>query len=233
MNRIFGADYFLFYNLSVGPNVDKYIRYYVKSGLADVIQWQLPRGNSSNNYDGVYYYGQVAALSDCLLRTLNKSTFIAFIDVDEIIVPRAASSLADLMEKYEMSLAQKCGLLIRNAFFRMEWSSDPTLENDSSVVQYNITSLIKTKRESLIRRGGNRSKYIAKVKDLLVPAVHVPYRCKSPGWRTATVTDALLHHYRSWGDPEINGDRVNDTFLLKYSDKIIKRIRHVHNIVTT
>ena len=51
VNRSFGADYFLFYNLTICPNVDEYMRCYVNTGVTDATQWQLSWGNSSSNYD--------------------------------------------------------------------------------------------------------------------------------------------------------------------------------------
>ena len=149
-----------------------------------------------------------------LLRTLNKSTFIAFIDVDEIIVPRIASSLTNLVEKYTNTLAYKCGLLIRNVVFRRECSSDPTFVNDPSVLQYNIITLLTTKRETLKPRGSHRNTHITKVQYLLVLTFRIVINPGLEGSHRENAC-ALLHHHRFRGDPVINGDSVNVSFLFR------------------
>ena len=228
-NRMFGADYFVFYNLTIGPNVDKYLRYYMNKGIADVIQWHLPRGNINDSFGGVYYFAQIATLSDCLLRTLGKSHFISFTDIDEVIVPRSVNSFQDLVEKYQDTLKNCCSLIIRNTFFRSDWPSNRRYANSSATSQYRINALLKTTREAKIWALGVRSKYIARTVDLKVPTLHVPIICRSRKVRGGVqFTDALLHHYGAWENPKVHADAAKDTFMNRYSTKLLRRVRLIH-----
>ena len=230
VNRMFGVDYFVFYNLSMGVNVDRYLRYYMSTGTVEVIQWHLPCGNATDSYGGVHYFAQVTAYQDCLLRSLRRATYISFTDLDELIVPRVPGNWPNLMKRYQHELANKCSLLIRNAFFRIDWSSDPEVEKYTSVRTYKINTLLKTLREFKIWNSGSRSKYIAKVSHLVQPGIHFPLICRKnvARWFTAETTDALLHHYRSWEDASVHDDAVRDTFMVKHVGTIVERIRNVH-----
>lgn len=42
MYQLLGADHFIFYNHTVGPDVDKVLRHYMKQGTAEVLPWSLP-----------------------------------------------------------------------------------------------------------------------------------------------------------------------------------------------
>ena len=229
VNRMFGVDRFVFYNLSISKNMDMYLRHYMSTGSVDVIQWHLPRGNPANSYGGVYYFAQVAAYTDCLLRSLGKSTYISFTDLDEIIVPRAPGNINNLLDKYKYGLAGKCSILIRNSFFRTDWPSDPESESNPTVRGYQINTLLKTRRENKIWNSGMRSKYIAKVSRLGLPGIHFPMHCgKSGRWVVADTKDALLHHYRAWDNTTVHNDAVKDTFMYKHKDEIVSRIHKVH-----
>ena len=52
----------------------------------------------------MHYYGQLAAANDCLYRYMYTSQYIAFIDLDELIVPRGNlttwGQLFDQLEKF-------------------------------------------------------------------------------------------------------------------------------------
>ena len=230
VNRMFGVDHFVFYNLTMGANVNRYLRYYMSTGTVEVIQWHLPRGNATDSYGGVHYFAQVTAYQDCLLRSLQQAIYISFTDLDELIVPRVPGNWSNLMKRYQHELTNKCSLLIRNAFFRIDWSSDPDLEKNTSVKTYKINTLLKTLREFKIWKSGSRSKYIAKVSHLVQPGIHFPLICRKKigRWFTAETTDALLHHYRSWEDASVHDDAVRDTFMVKYAGTIVQRIQNVH-----
>lgn len=42
MYKILGADHFIFYNHTVGPDVEAVLRYYAKEGILEVLPWALP-----------------------------------------------------------------------------------------------------------------------------------------------------------------------------------------------
>ncbi|XP_053377892.1 uncharacterized protein LOC128547951 [Mercenaria mercenaria] len=72
LNRILGAEKFVVYNISTSTNVDQVLGYYSRQGLVNVVQWQLPMRVStypkSKEPAEIHYFGQTAALNDCLFR---------------------------------------------------------------------------------------------------------------------------------------------------------------------
>ena len=48
VNRLFGAQRFVFYNYSTGSDVVKYMRSYAEDGIAMVIPWPLPSRRDEN-----------------------------------------------------------------------------------------------------------------------------------------------------------------------------------------
>lgn len=224
VNRMFGADRFVFYNLSLGSSVDAYLRHYIDTGTADVIQWPLPRSSQTQHgYIDVYYFAQVASYADCLQRYLDRSEYIAFLDMDEILVPRAADKWQGLLHVHGNR-----SLIFRNAFYRIEWPKDTTYSNDTRIVSYNIRTLLCTLREQKIWPGGARSKYIVRTRDLCTPGIHTPMFCNRGGRSTILPeSHGLLHHYRSWENPSVTGS-VRDPFMFKYRNMITERITRVH-----
>ena len=208
--------------------MDRYLRHYMSTGVVDVIQWHLPRGNSADSYDGVYYFAQVAAYTDCLLRTVGRSAYIVFTDVDEILVPRSHGTLPELITKYE-NIRKACSLGFRNAFFRTEWSSISEFAEKDKALKYKINILLKTRRESKIWSGGSRSKYLARVSVLVVPGIHTPYMCSGViRMQTLPIAHGLLHHYRSWGGSNVQPGAVKDEFMLKLAPQIVDSVSNVH-----
>jgi len=94
VNRMFGAQRLVFYNYSTGPDVATVLRRYESEGLVSVIPWRIPLlvdtwppGEPPVKPE-IHYFGQVAALNDCLYRNMFTSRYIVFTDLDELLVPR-------------------------------------------------------------------------------------------------------------------------------------------------
>ena len=98
-NQIFGAQHFVIYNYSCGSNIGHYLRQYMQEGLADIIPWSLPLQPHTNTTIDLYYYGQLAAYTDCVYRNLYRSRYVIFLDLDEILVPRSVGSWFGLLEQ--------------------------------------------------------------------------------------------------------------------------------------
>ena len=77
-----GAEHIFIYNQSVGPNVEKLLKYYDDDqGLVTVLQMEKVHA------DLTWYHGQQLAINDCIFRNRNVSEFVAVIDTDEYILP--------------------------------------------------------------------------------------------------------------------------------------------------
>ena len=94
-----GVDKIFFYRLSVHPNIQKTIDYYVEKGKAEFTHITLP-GFLPNEKDAQAEYLQGSRknavqrmtlekvhLNDCILRNVHRYRYIAVIDDDELILP--------------------------------------------------------------------------------------------------------------------------------------------------
>ncbi|KAK3578984.1 hypothetical protein CHS0354_034779 [Potamilus streckersoni] len=237
LNIILGADYFFIYNYSSAFNIRKVLKLYTDRGLVEVIQWPLPMHVDtwppSDKTPEVTYFGQTAALNDCLYRNRPYTKFMINVDVDEFIIPRGNRSYkwVDMLKQ----LPEASGYIIRHTFFRKDWPDYRGANNKSLVStsyindidRYSLVTLKKLQRESGILPNGQRSKYIVKAKDAVTVRVHDIWQYRNE--QNSHVVDprvGLLHHYRNWFKPH-EGTRILDTRMLLYQDKLVHRIRSI------
>lgn len=81
--------------------------------LLTLTGWQYPEG--LNNEIG--YFGQTAALNDCLYRNMYKSKFVLFNDIDEIILPVKDWDWSSLMENLQKKHPDTSVFCIENHVF--------------------------------------------------------------------------------------------------------------------
>lgn len=234
LNIILGANKFVFYNYSSSNNVANVLEWYSKRGLAEIIQWQLPVGvdtfPQTNQPVEIHYFGQVAALNDCLMRNTHTSAFIVALDLDEYIIPHSTNSMSwnDILNEIE---GQYDTFIFRCTFFRMEWESNkiniPSMEK---VKKYRLITLLKAEREERIFAANSRSKYIARTNAVKQLAIHSVSKLKPDHYKVIEVPPeiALLHHYRNWGEYNDRKARIfDDTVIRKFSELLTKRVENI------
>ncbi len=229
VNSLFGADHFVLYNHSGnGQILQPYVDYYSMLGRVELIQWDLAALGINDPKTDVYYYAQILQQNDCLFRNMFRTKYIAFLDVDEFIVPRGQhSSWSDLVSTCE-DAAQ---YLVRCLIFRRNLPSD-----EQAISDYDLLTLVKTKAENRIFPAGIRTKYIVNPLYILSVTVHHVHKFMSSisrnKSRTCTVRPevALLHHYRNcshWGKQGWNVD----AFMHKHRQAILQRVSKTHRMV--
>ncbi|XP_018431255.1 PREDICTED: uncharacterized protein LOC108803976 [Nanorana parkeri] len=109
MYKILGASRVTMYNTSCSRDVDKVLRHYIDEGTLEVVpwpidrhlqtskEWQYSKGLSAE----IGYFGQTAALNDCLYRNMYTSKFVLLNDIDEIILPVKDWDWSSLMESLQ------------------------------------------------------------------------------------------------------------------------------------
>ena len=193
MNRIFGATYFTFYSFSMSPSVHAVLNYYRDISIADVLQWNINIVDESLLVDDriLHYYGQLAAINDCVYRNKRVSKYVVIIDVDEFIVPRYGNDFT----WYDMfARLPDCSVYhFRNTFFinPQHPSSESSRIRSSSILNIN-------KREEHVYPAGDRSKMIVKTSEARTVGIHAVWSLRS-GLRSqhsVHPSTGLLHHYR-------------------------------------
>ena len=221
LNRILGADFFVFYNVSVSKTDHKVLSYYSKRGIAEVHSWNLLSMNKS-----IHNLAQMAAINDCLLRHRHNTNFIAILDLDEFIIPRRQRDMTwtDMLER----LPKASSYIFRNVFFPTQWSS---LKTNAAVSRkgvfkiYGLLVLDKLKRESFIWENKMRSKTILNPRAIDISGIHFVWEHRKGNSVNVAQTIGLVHHYREWSESPEKVTKIRDTTVLKYQDILIERVQ--------
>jgi len=94
LNYLLGIGHFTFYKNTIGPNVECVLDRYIKDNLVSVLPWQLDMVSKQV----IRTEGMFAVLNGCLYRNIYKSKYVAFLDIDKIIVPRQNDTLIKLIK---------------------------------------------------------------------------------------------------------------------------------------
>lgn len=242
LNKILGAEKITLYNVSTSGNMDRIFDHYSKRGIAEVVRWQVPvevdtLSKLSQNEAEIHYYGQVAALYDCLYRCKINGKYIVNIDLDEFIIPRQenVSTWADMLKSIGNHAP---GYLFRNALFSKHLKRTATnhTSNYIDVEMLRLLTLTRLERRKYIDLYGERSKYIAqcsKVSKLMIHNILEFSTTDGEGLKMVPVQVGMLHHYRDWkGEQNAAEDGVLDnTVPTKYGITLTQNVRTVWSLL--
>ena len=193
----------------------------------------------------MHYFGQLAALNDCLYRAAMTSRFVVFTDLDELLVPRHHATWAELIDDVTRLWRERNAgggrfpgaYLAQNTFFRNDWGSDDVTGADDVIQRLGLKTLLTTKREGTIHPWNQRSKYIVWARLVHIVGVHNVIQFVDDG-RVESVyvgaEDALLQHYRPemWpDDPNNPPQRVLDRRMHAFKDQLVHRANERHRKV--
>ena len=227
VNRMFGASHFVFYNFTVGPRIEKYLNRYAQDDLVTVVQWPLPVDNRN-----IHYFGQLAALNDCLYRLSAKRKHIMFADLDEFAVPRIHNNWHELIRNVSDHGKRNYGVYtFLCTFFKIEYPNDEHISNSSDYAYFDVHTILKMRREPIIFHAGQRSKYIVEAKKIDVVGVHNVWSTYGSVEQFVVPSSlGLLHHYRFWDTPN-DKNWVEDKSMHRFSEIILIRIKERFSIM--
>lgn len=87
-HKLVGVEQFYLYNNFSTDDYEQVLAPYVESGLVTLIQWPVPQG-------------QMSAYQDCVDRFACDTKWIAFIDLDEFIVPNTCDDIYSFLAPFE------------------------------------------------------------------------------------------------------------------------------------
>jgi len=92
-HRLIGVEYFLLYNNGSSDDWQAVLQPYIEEGVVRVIDW--------GTGDDPFPDEQIRAYNHSLRQLRRTSEWVAYIDIDEFIVPIECDSLADFLRDYE------------------------------------------------------------------------------------------------------------------------------------
>ena len=231
MNAMFGADHFVLYNHSASSQLTSYIDYYLKDRkLIEWLPWQLPE--SIDNPKTMKNFGHAGLVNDCLYRSMYRSKRVVYMDTDEFIVPRHndVTTWDGLLAKTGCESASF--ISVKNVFFKKEWPDDDVAKENHRIIQLDLVTQLKTKREEKIWGHGVRSKYMIIPEHVDYVGIHRIWKLIPQGNTKSCKLDAemaLVHHYRWWKGPTPNW--VEDNLMHRHRVPLVRRVEHVHKQV--
>lgn len=226
LNRVLGIDYFTIYVTSASPEVRKVLQFYSQEGVANVISWPITDVVKISQVD---YYGQQAALNDCLYRNRHGTQFLTAIDLDEFIIPQLETdrSLENMLNRFPEA---SCYMFRHVALFTKDGF-------DSSADKLITTT--RTLRTRHVNPRRVRSKVIVVAENTLALAVHDVWSLRRGIAYVAEPEVGLLHHYRyspvsmEKTNEEDFKEPVHHPVALKYADELQENIRKVQSTLLT
>jgi hypothetical protein len=96
-HRIVGVEHFYLYNNLSTDNYEEVLRPYIEAGIVDLFDWPIETSNQREYLNLL----QLPAYNDALARVRNAAQWVAFIDLDEFLVPLRHNNLLDMLTEYE------------------------------------------------------------------------------------------------------------------------------------
>ncbi|XP_072263092.1 uncharacterized protein [Pyxicephalus adspersus] len=232
MYKILGASTVTIYNTSCAPDVDKVLRHYIHEGTVDVVPWPIDRYLQTSNKwrfvkgltSQIGYFGQTAALNDCIYRNMFKSKFVLLNDIDEIILPVKdwdwPSLMKNLQNKYPYT-----------SIFGIENHVYPTPVNASEFDLWphvpGVNILRHAPREPINWNLFNGRKLIVNPREVFQTSIHSVLKHRGRSENLAQDTAITFHCKHKNSEKEL----IPDDILRRYNmslvpnvDKVIQRL---------
>ncbi|GFO14480.1 UDP-galactose:beta-d-galactoside beta-1,4-galactosyltransferase [Plakobranchus ocellatus] len=222
MSRLLGAGRVVLYKTSVKPNVEAVLKMYMREFAAGRETLEVVTHSWKQPPITLHYWGQIAAIDDCLYRYKWNSRFMVFTDLDEFIIPLHHATWSELIADREKLSPGNAAFMIRSSVMTKDHSS-PAKGFEAEALHYYSEVLRLTERDDYIWPPIQKSKVIinpAKIESIGVHHVYEGY-----GLTDIVPPDqAMLFHYRL---PTTEAcKRVKDTRVVdKYGQKLVVRLK--------
>ncbi|XP_058015370.1 uncharacterized protein LOC131186117 [Ahaetulla prasina] len=235
--RLLGVQRVTIYKNSCSSLMEKVLEYYISQGIVEIIPWPIDSYlNVSSHWHysmerkDFGYYGQIAALNDCVYYNMFKSKYLLLIDPDEFILPMKDEDWKSLMERLEKEHPGVGIFLFENQVFRRTVFSETPFNFSSwtTVPGFNVFEHIHKEPNDV--HSFNNVKMILDPTRVIQTSVHsvlklyggsvrVPndlafnFHCRIPE-RTNVPNSALIQDPTFW--------RYNKTLIPKVNDVLFK-----------
>ncbi|XP_038548456.1 uncharacterized protein LOC119882487 [Micropterus salmoides] len=237
MMQLLGVDRVAIYKTSCSPETQHILDYYTHKGLVEVIPWPLSRFlNVSRGWlpqhgpGDLHYFGQIAALNDCVYRYMYQSRYVALQDMDELILPQTVDSWTALLPLLENKYgADLCYLFENNVFpntIKLPPPTSQTLPQQSPSWQNvpGVNILAHLYQEPPLY--GN-TKIIVNPRAVFSTSVH-ELLISQKGCTLVDRNIARMYHTRAAIQTELKPDQlIYDDRLLSYSTRLIQTVNTV------
>uniref|UniRef100_A0A0P4WGF8 Glycosyltransferase family 92 protein n=1 Tax=Scylla olivacea TaxID=85551 RepID=A0A0P4WGF8_SCYOL len=228
-STVLSISHFYFYDFAISEKVKELLMILMADGEVSIhlLPWNIPFAD----WESLWDLGSLTSINDCIYRTSGKHNYVAIVDLDEFIVPRAP--ITNLGQLYTSVIKHKHGkmgdsVLILNAFFCSEFQkkNGTNKSNDFSV-------FTDTFREARLWPPKTRSKIVVVPEAVVAVGHHMVHHFLKPTSKNQASPKlfAVLHHYRNCdglrmgiyatGSLVLNQKPIQDSAVLKYKKDVL------------
>lgn len=221
--QLFGAEQIHFYNFKASPSVVKVLLYYKKLGFVSLLPWNL---DSQLDNRHLHYHGQILSIQDCLYRNMFSTHLLAFMDIDEMFVPRHHSDWFSMVTSLQ-NYTQLAGVLAFSAVFDPRWQHEDNSSKSTQQLRLRLTHVIRTKQLST-----RRTKCIVNPRHIFEMGIHHINKLSAANLKIVKLPEefAVLHHYRFCpmkSPSDSCAVHITDNTLLAYASQLERNVKRV------
>ncbi|KAM4054219.1 beta-1,4-galactosyltransferase galt-1-like [Anomaloglossus baeobatrachus] len=236
MYRLLGASRVTIYNNSCSPAVDKVLRYYQEQGIVEVVPWPIDhhlQTSSDWHYTAglnsqIGYYGQTAALNDCIYRNMYRSKYVLLNDIDEIILPVTHWNWTSLMADLQRQFPSTSVFCIENHVFPKNMN-ESGFDLWTDVPGTNILNSLL--REPINWSIFNDRKLIINPRDVFQTSIHSVLKSKGQSTNLRQNLAITFHCTKSKRPNLPQGHLIMDQTLRRYNQSLVPNVHKVVNDV--
>ncbi|XP_060733426.1 beta-1,4-galactosyltransferase galt-1-like isoform X1 [Tachysurus vachellii] len=235
MYRILGVQKVAIYKTNCSNVTQKVLDYYISQDFVELIPWSVSsyinvsRGWRKWESPGeLHYFGQIAALNDCLYRYMYKSHYVALQDMDEFILPLNLSNWTELLPELERKYGQGVGFEFENNLFPINLK-DPKSEYSpdfwKKVPGQNILEYVHRLRNDPSQF--NDFKVIINPRLVFETTVHGLLKSMNGAVRVKPEVARMYHIRKFKKEGTLTGNPILDPHLRDYADRLIPAVSEV------
>ncbi|KAG7333009.1 hypothetical protein KOW79_003144 [Hemibagrus wyckioides] len=235
MFKILGVQKVAIYKTSCHPVTQKVLDYYVKQNFVEIIPWRISsyinvsRGWKKSASPGeLHYFGQIAALNDCVYRYMYQSHYVSLQDLDEFILPINLKNWAELLPELERKYNHNVGFEFETFFFPLsitDFHSEYSLDSWKKVMGVNILEHVSCLSND--PKEFNDFKVIVNPRLVFKTTVHGFLESVGGSVRVDSKI-AHIYHMRNISKQALSThSHIQDTHHRDYADRLIPAVSHV------
>ena len=220
MNKALGAELILIYYQDLPKYITETVQKYVDEGLVEALDWNL---NISEKY--IRRVGQYGVINDCFFRTFHRAEYIAFHDIDEVIVPHKHPTWHGLIK--EIDRPERTQFRFCNSFWHDVKNTVPGSDiNHFGCSNFNkVPIMFKRTTRTVKPCKTRRWKNIIKPEGAVRVGIHGLYTM-AEGYSKYDVPEelGLMHHYRP-ADYAYKENQTEDLVMSKYVSEVMQGLK--------
>ncbi|NWU98040.1 GALT1 galactosyltransferase, partial [Upupa epops] len=233
MYKILGVQKVVIYKNNCSHLMEKVLKFYVEEGTVEVIPWPInshlqvsSKWHFSMDAKDIGYYGQIAALNDCIYRNMRRSKFVVLNDADEIILPLKHADWKTMMSSLQEQNPGAGVFLFENHIFPETVSTHVfNISSWNTVPGVNILQHVH--REPDRKEVYNPKKMIVDPRMVVQTSVHSVLRAYGNSV-SVPVDVALIYHCRVPLQGNLPRESlIRDTTLWRYNSSLIMNVNKV------